>query len=203
MLTVVPSQRCAMHSVAVIRRWMVGGFTVDLRCRAVWVRLITEANVEISVSFFPASLHHTMPPFGSVLSTEAIRKVRDYFYYIFSCVSHLFAILNMISLTCDISSARLFCLAATVDVIKEHCSSDKRRMLILSVETWANASQVCSRPSTSSLVTSQVRQSSDTQPCSRDCGARVFWSGFFLMLHWGALGPIVKSFFSTFSILLE
>lgn len=49
--------------------------------------------------------------------------------------------------------------------------------------------------------------SPDTQPCPRDwvrSGAKDFWSGFFLMLHWGALGPIVNCFFfCTFSILLE
>lgn len=48
--------------------------------------------------------------------------------------------------------------------------------------------------------------SPDTRPRPRDwpkSGAKDFWSGFFLMLHWGALGPIVNRFLVPFSILLE
>lgn len=46
---------------------------------------------------------------------------------------------------------------------------------------------------------------SDTQPRPREWlqGVKDFWSGFFLMLHWGALGPIVNRFLVPFSILLE
>lgn len=42
-----------------------------------------------------------------------------------------------------------------------------------------------------------------TQPRPRQgFGVQVFWSGFFVMLHWGTLGPTVN-LFSTFSTLLK
>lgn len=58
--------------------------------------------------------------------------------------------------------------------------------------------EVWNLPSTSLWV--------QTRPCPRDWlrrGVKDFWSGFFLMLHWGSSGPIVNRFLVLFSFLLE
>lgn len=88
--------------------------------------------------------------------------------------------------------------------MKQYCSNDRRRMLIMLIKTWANALtwlQVGVLQFTKYVFIMWVQ----TQPRPRDwlTSAKDFWSGFFLMLHWGALGPIVNRFLVPFSILLE